>query len=193
MGLKFFRQFEGCHFVFWDFAGEFEPFRFVIFAYNGRTSHTNHHIGEYTDAECIDVLRRVGLVDAEVVSEPISESETTSAIETVDVVEGSSSQSLETRSTHTQVERDSNKPIITLDTKIAAGGLNMSQGQRQLIAMARALLRNSSIIILDEATSSIDFVTDGKIQRVIREGFTESLLLTSTLSLFALAYLLYPF
>ncbi|EED18119.1 oligomycin resistance ATP-dependent permease yor1, putative [Talaromyces stipitatus ATCC 10500] len=60
---------------------------------------------------------------------------------------------------------------ITLDSIVEEGGNNFSLGQRQLLALARALVRNSKITICDEATSSIDFETDLKIQRAMSEGF----------------------
>jgi ATP-binding cassette subfamily B protein/subfamily B ATP-binding cassette protein MsbA len=53
------------------------------------------------------------------------------------------------------------------DTVIAEGGANLSTGQRQLICIARAVLVDPSIIILDEATSSVDTVTEGLIQRAL--------------------------
>jgi hypothetical protein len=50
------------------------------------------------------------------------------------------------------------KVVITLDSAVSAEGQNFSNGQRQLLAMARALLRQSAVVIFDEATSSIDKV-----------------------------------
>lgn len=66
---------------------------------------------------------------------------------------------------------------IHLDGIVEEEGLNFSLGQRQLMALARALVRNSQIIVCDEATSSVDMETDDKIQRTIAAGFKGKTLL----------------
>ncbi|CAG7993148.1 unnamed protein product [Penicillium salamii] len=65
-----------------------------------------------------------------------------------------------------------------LETHIEAGGRNLSQGQRQLIALTRAVLRRSAIVILDEATASVDQETSLEIQQIIREELQQSTVLT---------------
>ena len=67
---------------------------------------------------------------------------------------------------------------ITLDTVVKENGSNFSQGQRQLIALARALVRRSKIIVMDEATASVDFETDLKVQTTIREEMSEATIIT---------------
>ncbi|KAG9310261.1 P-loop containing nucleoside triphosphate hydrolase protein [Chiua virens] len=64
---------------------------------------------------------------------------------------------------------------LTLDTPVTAGGANLSVGQRQIVALARAMVRESKLLILDEATSAIDHKTDAVIQRSLRElkGLTQ--------------------
>lgn len=119
--------------------------------------------GEHTDAELWSALRQADLVQDE-------------ASSTTTATPNASGNALVVADTPAGTNGNSNNRI-NLDSIVEEDGLNFSLGQRQLMALARALVRGSQIIVCDEATSSVDMETDDKIQRTMASAFRGKTLL----------------
>ncbi|KAJ7040968.1 multidrug resistance-associated ABC transporter [Mycena alexandri] len=86
------------------------------------------------------------------------------------------------RSVHliSQDPSDNKLPTVfsNLDSPVSQAGSNFSAGEKQLLCLARAILKHAKVLILDEATASVDYATDELVGLTIREKFSSSTILT---------------
>lgn len=139
--------------------------------FQGRVRDNLDPFDEHTDAECRNALAQVRLSRSPTASQAVSRAPSRPG-SVHDGDEGVAAPELEVGGGAGGESND-----LTLDSPVADSGGNLSQGQRQLLAMARALLSNNHIVIADEATASVDFASDRVIQQVIRDRFKDNIML----------------
>ena len=125
---------------------------------------------QYSDQELVEVLERVHFTRSITNKQSDDTADVEDEAVVASAVENGHSGTVDNNAAATN-------RLISLSHAVSEGGQNLSQGQRQLLCLARAILSRPKILILDEATSAVDKGTDTLIQQSIRTEFANSTLL----------------